>query len=245
MNIIKKIDYDFLEKYLYPFCQSYKEEITIKHKLWRKTNEEKDAMFCAAMFLNTNCIFDTIKFPRIYLDMRYLIIDDERKILAINPVIEEIFKDIYFNDKTQPLEDMINKYYDIMNGSIFGGLFEAYMILKFQNQQFELFDEHIMIKDLIKFDFEWKKVNKNQAVKEIIVYDEENFKTTKNVLLKPKSQRFPWVDFDCLTNSEQIIIQCKTGSVINTNQLKINDDKSLEEFEKMIQSLNKLHNFGK
>jgi len=70
--------------------------------------------------------------------VEYKLWDKHCQILyPINPVIGEVFKNIYLTDEAQPLEDMINKFYHIMNGSIFGGLFETYMILKFQNENFE------------------------------------------------------------------------------------------------------------
>lgn len=97
---------------------------------------------------------------------------------------------------------------------------------------------------LTKFYFDWH-IDKQKGEKEIIVDKYQEFKNTPNALLKPKSQRFPWVDFNCLTSKEHVCVQCKTGSSITADSLKINYDKSVEVCENIFQSLNIYHDIGK
>jgi len=75
-----------------------------------------------------------------------------------------------------------------------------------------------------------------------LIYDvnRANNESLANLILKPKSQTFPYSDWIYISETEFIMIQSKTRSAIDPKKLNVNDEVFSNKFKSFCQEFMKI-----
>ena len=167
-----------------------------------------------------------------FVDRRLLLITPQ-KITALNPLVDEFLKYTYFQSTI--IEEMLNTHFEMLSGSGFGACFETYMIERFQNVEKFNFAGSVITKKPLKYF----TCTKNKG---LLIYDvnRANNESLANLILKPKSQTFPYSDWIYISETEFIMIQSKTRSAIDPKKLNVNDEVFSNKFKSFCQEFMKI-----